>query len=207
MDIAFSNAVTARRKQLGITQEELALRADVSPSLITKIERKVHKVGKMSLDNLFSIISALGWSMDSFELETDIQIPFTPPEVELSGFKLAPVLGVANAGKPFDYPVPTEIYRRGMAVYLVDGNSMNTGMPDDIRDGDYLLVDRSHTNLIDGKIYVVEIMGDGFSVKRARKLNGAWFFVADNPAYESFSAKQIKVIGQVYQALGQRSLR
>lgn len=90
MDIAFSNAVTTRRKHLGITQEELALRANVSPSLITKIERKVHKVGKMSLDNLFSIISALGWSMDSFEMETDIQIPFTPPEVELSGFKLAP---------------------------------------------------------------------------------------------------------------------
>ena len=81
----------------------------------------------MSLENLFSIINALGWSVESFGREADIQIPFTPPEVELSGFKLAPVLGVASAGKPFDYPVPTELYRRGMAVYQVDGNSMNTG--------------------------------------------------------------------------------
>ena len=80
-------------------------------------------------------------------------------------------------------------------------------MPDDIRDGDYLLVDRNLATLNDGKIYVVEIQGDGFSVKRARKLNGSWYLVSDNPTYESFRANQIRVIGQVFQALGQRSLR
>jgi repressor LexA len=204
--VKFSRAIKRRREEIGITQEELALRAVVSPSLITKIERGAHPVSKMSLENLFKIIAALGWSIDGFEKETSIEIPFSSPEVEFSGFTLAPILGIASAGRPFDYPVPIEVYRRGMAVYQVQGNSMNTGTPDSLQDGDYLLIDRNITSFQDGKVYVVEVIGDGMTVKRARKLNGTWYLMADNPAHESFKVNEIRVVGQVYQALGKRSL-
>lgn len=206
VDEKFAKAVAKRRNQIGITQEELALRANVSTSLIAKIERGAHTVGKMSLENLFKIIAALGWSIEGFEKETNIEIPFGSPEVEFSGFTLAPILGVANASKPLDYPVPVEVYRRGMAVYEVQGNSMNRGTPDSLQDGDYLLVDRNMTTFQDGKVYVVEIIGDGMTVKRARKLNGTWYLMSDNPVHESFKVSEVRVVGQVYQALGKREL-
>jgi SOS-response transcriptional repressor LexA len=51
---------------------------------------------------------------------------------------------------------------------------MDDGTERAIRDGDLVLVDTNLTELHPGKVYVVEILGDGLTVKEARQLGGEW---------------------------------
>jgi transcriptional regulator with XRE-family HTH domain len=70
--IMYAVAIKARRETLGISQEELALRADVSPSLIAKIERGAHNPNNMTLKNLRNLLTALNWSPETWHQETGI---------------------------------------------------------------------------------------------------------------------------------------
>jgi repressor LexA len=208
MAAEWADKLKNRRLELGITQEELALRADLSPSTITKIERGVHHPNKVTTKNLRSFIRALEWSPAQFQLETGIDLDLGHDHADpVDGFRFAPILGVASAGRPHDYPVPSHIYRPGMAVYQVSGESMHTGAPDSLNDGDYVFIDTCLNNLKDGYVYVLEIIGDGFTIKRARRLNGEWLLMSDNPSYGILKASEVRVIGEVFSALGQKNLK
>jgi transcriptional regulator with XRE-family HTH domain len=52
----FANQVRRRRKELGISQEELAHRADVHRTFVSQLERGVSNV---SIDNIARISNAL----------------------------------------------------------------------------------------------------------------------------------------------------
>jgi transcriptional regulator with XRE-family HTH domain len=52
----FANRVRARRRQLGISQEELAARADVHRTWVSQLERGLSNV---SIDNIARISAAL----------------------------------------------------------------------------------------------------------------------------------------------------
>lgn len=69
------DAIQKRRDEIGISQEELALRADLSPSLITKIERSAHNLLKMQSGNLFRLIAALEWPPAEFTEATGVELP------------------------------------------------------------------------------------------------------------------------------------
>ena len=53
----FANQVRRRRKELGISQEELAHRADVHRTFVSQLERGVSNI---SIDNISRISDALG---------------------------------------------------------------------------------------------------------------------------------------------------
>jgi phage repressor protein C with HTH and peptisase S24 domain len=112
----------------------------------------------------------------------------------------------ANGGKISEYLVSREDYRQNMFVFYVDGDSMTTGDPNSIRSGDILYVDRNATDLIDVKIYLLEVRGGGVSIKRARRIIGKWIFMSDNLEHESLEANEITIIGRVFKAIGERKL-
>ena len=92
-------------------------------------------------------------------------------------------------------------------MYEVQGDSMDDGTERAIRDGDLVLVDTNLTELRPGKVYVVEILGDGLTVKEARKLNGEWLFIPWNPAHAPLRAEEVRVLGEVYAVSRYRPFR
>jgi repressor LexA len=189
------------RKALGLTQEEVALRADVSPSLVAKLEQGRQNIQSMQLENYVRLCRVLGLDPVAFAAEVGVELPSSvgvrPAKVP-SDLRMMPVLGVAAGGKPFEYPVPAELWRPNGVVFIVDGDSMDDGTERAIKDGEMLLVDTSLTDLQSGKLYVVEIIGDGYTVKEARRINGEWVFLPWNPNYPVLKPHEARVVGQVY---------
>jgi len=186
-----------RREELGLTQEEVALRADVSPSLIAKLEQGRQDLSRMKVGNLIRLAEVLKITPD--ELRKLLGEP-TFPLVNLipAKVKMVPVLGEAMAGKTIEYGIPVEYYRPGSVVFFVSGDSMDDGTEKAILDGDMVLVDTSLTDLRPGGLYVLEIIGDGYTVKEARKLNGEWAFFSWNPNYGILRPDEVRVVGEVY---------
>jgi repressor LexA len=189
------------RKALGLTQEEVALRADVSPSLVAKLEQGRQNIQSMQLENYVRLCKVLGLDPVAFAAEAGVELPSSvgvrPAKVP-SDLRMMPVLGVAAGGKPFEYPVPAELWRPNGVVFIVDGDSMDDGTERAIKDGEMLLVDTSLTDLQSGKLYVVEIIGDGYTVKEARRINGEWVFLPWNPNHPVLKPHEVRVVGQVY---------
>jgi repressor LexA len=189
------------RKALGLTQEEVALRADVSPSLVAKLEQGRQNIQSMQLENYVRLCRVLGLDPVAFAAEAGVELPSSVgvrlAEVP-SDLRMMPVLGVAAGGKPFEYPVPAELWRPNGVVFIVDGDSMDDGTERAIKDGEMLLVDTSLTDLQPGKLYVVEIIGDGYTVKEARRINGEWVFLPWNPHHPVLKPHDVRVVGQVY---------
>lgn len=168
--------------------------------------------------SLRSLAYLLKWASDEFEAHVGVPIGrgphFDDPlEVEdfqlpgrqvrlVGGLVMVPVVGVANGGKPAEYGIPVRpdlVRGDNTRSYQVEGDSMAIGERDGIRDGEWVLVDRSLTKPANGKVFLLEILGDGMTVKRLRQVAGEWFFLSDNPEVgESWRHDQVRIIGQVY---------
>ncbi len=96
-------------------------------------------------------------------------------------------------------PIREDIMRPGAVAFEVHGDSMDDGTLDAIHDGDLVVVDTSLTDLVPGKVYLVELPGQGLMVKRLRRVGDALWFMSDNPINGSFPAEDaVRVVGQVY---------
>ncbi len=83
--------------------------------------------------------------------------------------------------------------------FEIHSDPMDCTTQDAIRDGDLVLVDTSLTDLTPGKVYLVELPGQGLMVKRLRRVGDALWFMSDNPVNGSFPAEDaVRVVGQVY---------
>lgn len=67
-----------------------------------------------------------------------------------------------------------------------------------IHNGDWVLVDAGLTKPNNGKVFLLEIIGDGTTVKRLRQVGNEWVFMSDNPRGESWTEDQVQIIGEVY---------
>jgi SOS-response transcriptional repressor LexA len=197
-------AIQSRRDSMNVSQERLALEMDVSPSLITKIERGAHDFRKMTVRNFEALLNALNWNISDFERETGASFEALgtashsrEDSASLVGFHLVPIIGVAEAGFPETYPVPNRLKRPGTRVFQVHGESMNGGNKP-IQDGDHLLVDVNQTDLQEGKVFVIEIIGNGHCVKRARNRKGEWWLESDNTEFASYAPEEAVIFGRVY---------
>lgn len=62
-----------------------------------------------------------------------------------------------------------------------------------------MLVDVSLTSPVAGRVFLLEIIGDGLTVKRLRRVEGEWRFVSDNPEVdEVWRESQVNIVGEVY---------
>ena len=89
----WADSFRRRREELGLSQEEVALRADVSPSLVAKIEQGRHDLRNVKLRNLYGLLRALEWTPEEFAEATGLELP-----------------GVTREPKAEDLGMPVEVY-------------------------------------------------------------------------------------------------
>lgn len=181
------------------------LGVDISYGYLNKLESGNRSLSSASVNIREAIRQVLGISRDEWRDATGLYVPPLPdqPADETmipGGLVLVSVVGAANGGKPTEYalPVKRELVRPSTRAFQVEGESMNDGTDDGIRDGDWVLVDTALTECLNGKVYLIEIIGDGMAVKRLRKLANNWIFLSDNPDGETFEDSEVRVVGQVY---------
>ncbi len=201
--VSWSEALAQRRKALKMTQEDVAAATTeaVSQGTVSDLERgRVHPF-KLETGRMIALASALKWTFSEFQRATGLSFGNTiePREdkASLVGFHLVPIIGVAEAGFPETYPVPNRLKRPGTRVFQVHGESMNGGNKP-ILDGDHLLVDINQTDLQEGKVFVIEIIGNGHCVKRARNRKGEWWLESDNTEFASYAPEEAVIFGRVY---------
>jgi len=199
--------IRRRRRKLGLSQADLARAVDVTDVYISGIERGVRSLERWPWQRLEALRRALQWTPEEFAEATGIELPDLSstgaknPPILPAGYSMIPVVGAANGGKPVEYAVPIrkDLMRQNAIAFEVQGDSMNDGSADAIRDGDLVLVDTSLTDLVPGKVYLVELPGQGLMVKRLRRVGDALWFMSDNPVNGSFPAEDVvRVVGQVY---------
>ncbi len=208
----WANALRVRREDLGIKQSDFPELTDdlISQGTVSDIERGKVNPLKLEARRLFAYIKALKWTPEDFFKATNLNPQYITEVSNTTGYRIdafpintrpMPVLGVAAGGKPYEYPVPNNLWRAGGAVFMVEGSSMDDGTDRAIREGDMVLVDTSITSVQPGKLYVLEILGDGYTIKQARKLNGEWVWLPFNPEHPALHPKEVRIVGQVYKVL------
>lgn len=219
----YGEAIYERRDVLGITGPELAAQSEPlsleNPALYAKFSQQTLSrwesdktgavIGASSPARLRALAKLLQWTAEEFEENVGVPVASgraaTPQDNRLQlvgGLVMVPVVGVANGGPPSDYGVPAvpELVRGdNTRAYLVEGDSMAIGERDGIRDGDWVLVDTSITEPKSGYVFLLEIIGDGMTVKRLKRVEGDWLFMSDNPAAdETWRPDQVRIVGHVY---------
>jgi len=187
-----------------LTQEQVAELSGGSftQRTVSSIETGVVNPLNLRSDRLLGLLSALQWSLEDLTKIVDVSfIPNTlqPGErVSKLRFFIEPVRGLASAGRPVDadgMPVLADVWRRGSLLYQVEGDSMAPTL----KDGDRVYVDPSDLDLREGRVYMLEIPGDGHTIKRVRRLDdGELWLVSDNPKYRPWRPSEMRVIGRVY---------
>lgn len=219
----YGEAIYERRDVLGITGPDLAALSEQlalsDPAQYAKFSQQT--LSRWESDKSGAIIAAsspariralargLQWSLDEFERNigvpgssAQVVAPVGGPVRLVGGLVMVPVVGTANGGRPAEYGVPVKpklVRGDNTRAFEVQGDSMDTGKEGSIQDGDWVLVDLSLTEAVNGKVFLLEILGDGMTVKRLRRVAEAWLFLSDNPsAGESWRDDQVRIIGQVY---------
>jgi len=206
----WASVIRKRREHLRMSQEEVAgASGDVlNQTTISRLERGlIHPTEGLSSKELWGLLQALRWTPEEFSEATGLEVPFVRParEQPSEAYVVLPVIGTAAAGPPWPtvehIAVPKGVLRPGTLVFRVDGDSMDTGDERGIKDGDYVLVDPALVDLRDGRVYLVEIVGDGLAVKRAKRAGKGWVFISDNPAGPVLTPGEVRVVGQVYRKI------
>ncbi|MFX6174676.1 S24 family peptidase, partial [Acinetobacter baumannii] len=169
-----------RREELGLTQERLAELTAldgpeplVSQTMISALETGSSLPTKLQAERLFALLRALRWTPEEFAEATGLDVPlvYRPSGEPREDVVWVPVVGSGVAGRPWpesgSMPVPRPLVRPGSVLIQVEGDSMDTGEEDGLRDGDLVLVDQNLKDLREGRVYAVEIIGDGITIKRA----------------------------------------
>lgn len=216
-----SEIVEQRMKQLRLSKLGLSRRLKKSPSwagvvFFGDVERAVRHMYYKEPEAFIRLLSALDWTEREFWNNTGID-PLIPNEIGNLGYlvvgedRALPVgyhtvqVTGAEGGKPLNYSevvVRDTDFRPGCRAFVIQGKSMEGG-PNPIYDGDTVLADTALTTLADSKIFVFEVIGDGYTVKRARLFDGEWWMVPDNQdtKYKPLKEAEVKVVGRVYKVL------
>ncbi|MFA5551628.1 MAG: S24 family peptidase [Trueperaceae bacterium] len=219
----YGEAIYERRDVLGVTGPDLAAQSEAlsleNPALYAKFSQQTLSrwesdktgaaIGASSPARLRALAKLLKWTAEEFEEK--VGVPVASGRITVStdnrlrlvgGLVMVPLVGVANGGPPSDYGVPVipELVRGdNTRAYLVEGNSMAIGEDRGIQDGDWVLVDTSLTKPASGLVFLLEIIGDGMTVKRLKRIQGEWLFMSDNPeADETWRPDQVRIVGHVY---------
>lgn len=221
----YGEAIYERRDVLGLTGPEVAALSEQyareNPAAYAKFSQQT--LSRWESDNTGAIIAAssparirslaraLHWSIEDFT--RNVAVPAFGIEAAktasdsglmriVGGLQIVPVVGTANGGRPGDYGLPVDpslVRGDNTRAYQVEGDSMAGGTEGGIRDGNWVLVDTSLTTPIPGRVFLLEIIGDGMTVKRLRQINNTWVFMSDNPTIaETWRDDQVRIVGQVY---------
>jgi repressor LexA len=208
-----SQALRARREQLELSQEQLALVAGdlVSQSAVSDLETGRTTLEKLEARRVAALARALNWTLPELQEATGIdlaaprlepgdRVSHPTPGVFLTARRLASASAPTHANDSLEDVqiwVPNELMRRGTEPFVVDGASMSPSL----ENGEVALCDTRDTELRDGKVYVLTVKGDGECIKRARRVGDQWFLTSDNPKFQSFTRDSVSIIGRVYHVM------
>lgn len=202
----------ARKKAWGVygSLARTAELAGVSQGTLSAIERGDHPISKVRPENLQRFPEAYGMTAAEFAQLTGVTLVIPaegqpqPEHVRIvDNLHRVPVRTMAAAGEAFysdasiiDYEyVPGDLYRPGMLVVKVMGDSMTPT----ITPGDYVYVDIRLTDKQHGKVFLVNIVGNGFVLKRAKQINDElWVLDSDNSNYPPLMPDEAQIVGQAY---------
>lgn len=169
------NYLADRRKQLGLTQKEVAELVEVSEATVSRWESG--EIANMRRDRIAAYAKALKTNpvfiMTGNENDGEGPSPKLPPDaLPMNPQNVAPLLGIVRAGLPMYAEENIEGYipirQDDGAKYFwlrVRGDSMNAA---GIDDGDQILV-REQPEVENGEIAVVLVNGDEATVKQFRQ--------------------------------------
>ena len=188
------------RESKGISRRELAKmmgKDEVSfEQYLYKLESG--KILNPGIELVESISKALGISpkdlLEKQEEHGDIETVFAIPIVDVK----------AGAGNPLyaeEYIYVNDIIpSRYLSAIKIKGDSMEPI----IKDGEYVIIDTSSKDIINGKIYVISDKDGGLLVRRIYKLNDGFFrLLPENETYKSqdVKASDIRIIGKAIKAV------
>lgn len=212
--------VKKRREERGLTQDDVVNNTTIPvATYVSELENGKVSVGRSK--HFASLASYLKLSeADIRSISPGAVFEFQPTRTDASpinrsgmkvidGARRVPVLGFAAAGhgaemdpfaQPYGYDyVDPKLDREHLLILQVDGESMHrSGQVNSIESGDWIYVDTNLTNFQDGKIFVVDIEGQGVVVKRVRLWPQGWVLVSDNQVFPPFMPSQARVIGRVF---------
>lgn len=210
------------RTEMGLGRNEAIdelskLGVDISYGYLNKLESGDRSLANAAVEIREGLRQLLRISREEWEEATGLYVPHEDgarrqvgiSDVMPGGLVLVQVMGGAIGGRPAEYAVPVrrDLVRPSTRAYEVQGDSMDTGAEEGIREGDWVLVDTALKEPVNGKVYLLEIIGDGMTVKRLRAVGGEWLFLSDNPAGESWREDQVDVLGQVYAKINYGEVR
>ncbi|WP_240695419.1 S24 family peptidase [Thermus caldilimi] len=185
----------------------------ISQKTVSDLEvGRVHPL-KLGAEKFLALLSALRWTPEEFAQATGLEVPlvYRPSGEPREDVVWLRVVASGTAGRPWPeagvLPVPKEFVRPGSMLIRVEGDSMDTGDDDGLRDGDLVLVDQNLRDLRPGKVFALEILGDGITIKRAKKTKRGWVFVSDNPAGPVLEPDEVNVLGEVYRKISIREVK
>jgi transcriptional regulator with XRE-family HTH domain len=213
----YAVAIKSRREFLGISQEELAARAEVSPSLIAKIERGAHSPENMKLKNFTSLLDALSWNQQTWTSATGIAT-FTDaaqavePTARIVGYTRHPISYYANGGKPvdaLDYVFVRDDERKhlrpGTRFAIVVGDSMTDPLDPygehSLRESEVAWVDSNLKDPVDGEVFLIALEGTtGETIKQLERVGSEWWCRSYNrTSHPTFALEdETRIIGRVY---------
>ena len=178
------------RKMLGMSQEELANKVDITKQAIYKYESNI--VTNIPLDKIEVMSSVfgiqpsqlMGWNSSETVCGTPISIP---------------VLGYVAAGIPIDAVTDILDYEELSLDMVKDGSEYfalkikGSSMEPKISEGDVVIV-RKQEDCENGQIAIVCVNGDQATCKRVMKQANGILLQPLNPAYEPtfYTAEQIQ---------------
>lgn len=188
-----------RRKELGLTLEDVAQRCGVGKSTVRKWEKGLIKnMGRDKIDLLAGILQVSPVLL----LKDD----FTADDLQRR-FKRVPMLGYAAAGAPLEdinqdtpyYDVDNR-YKVDFCITVSGDSMVNAG----INDGDIVFV-KQQPEVEVGQIGCFEIDGERVCLKRFYKTDTGVMLVSENPKYAPmvFNADNC----QNFRCLGQAVLK
>lgn len=199
------------RERRGYTQKQVAdLSSISSEQYLSALENGKYDVRKS--EHFDSLIKLYGMSLDEvrkiaperiIEVSNSVASPQADVVIlDVTEFVRVPVRGLSAAGMAFysDSNLIGHItlhkteFDPAHTVIRVCGDSMTPT----IRDGDHVAIDPHAMQLQDGRIYLFHILGDGHTIKRARRLaDGQLWLISDNPNHPPMRPDEVEVRGRV----------
>lgn len=217
--------IAARRKFLGksLVDIENSTNGKLYQALLYRIENGKKHPNTLTVEQFRLLLSELGWTVADWSRETGLESPEMGLTAAQSGSesgkaeanlldvdhavvpftKRVPLLS-ATGGRTFYFDIPDGLWRPNTVAAIIQGDSMSPTLDP----GDIALADTSLLDLRDGEMYIFEIPGDGYTIKRIYRSNGGWELHPDNRKYRPMLLPEDwRVVGEVYDAWGPKGVR
>lgn len=196
------------RKDLGISQEDLAFKANLSQATISQIERGAQEPLDLSARRLGQYLNALQLTLQEFEEKTGLksELPIKPVGgigITDAQFVQVNLHTTSNPDQPAltTTDIPAHLHKgKTTRAYLVDTDSMTGNAEDAITPQSIIYVDTAETQPQEGHKYLIKTDGQTH-IGLARTIKGDTIFTFYNPNHLPIRSAESTILGRVYYSI------